>query len=59
MLSIENARSVIDNNATTFKNSNRLFLIDKSSLKEEFTSFFLMQHLRKTNILNTSLQIFL
>ena len=40
MLSIENARSVIDNNATTFKNSNRLFLIDKSSLKEESTSFF-------------------
>ena len=33
ILSIENAKSVIDNKATTFKKSNFLFVTDKSSVR--------------------------
>ena len=34
ILSIENAKSVIDNNATTFKKSNFLFVVEISSVTE-------------------------
>ncbi len=47
ILSIENAKSVIDNNDTTFKKSNCLFLIDKLSFKEESVSFFFRVTLEK------------
>ena len=47
ILSIENAKSVIDNNNTTFKKSNCLFLIDKLSFKEESVSFFFRVTLEK------------
>ena len=47
ILSIENAKSVIDNNNTTFKKSNCLFLIDKLSFREESVSFFFRVTLEK------------
>ena len=47
ILSIENAKSVIDNNATTLKKSKLLFVIDKSSVREVFISLFFKITLEK------------
>ena len=47
ILSIENAKSVIDNNATTFKKSNFLFVIDKLSEGEVSISFLFLVMLEK------------
>ena len=47
ILSIENAMSVIDNNATTFKKSNFLFVIDKSSVRVVSNFFFFRITLEK------------
>ena len=47
ILSTENARSVIDNNATIFKKSRFLFVIDKLSEREVSIFLFLKRTLEK------------
>ena len=47
ILSIENAKSVIDNNATTFKKSNFLFVVEISSVTEVSVFLFFKITLEK------------
>ena len=58
ILSIENAKSVIDNNATTFKKSKFLFVIDESSDREVSIFFFVKVSFYK-NICRFLLNIFI